>query len=149
MFWSATLGAKTGGKLTADVEQQIFMSFPPVSLVWVPPTRRLSQYPCPKFDLAALLYNIYNAYILKQRLIRATSEMHFSLPKWVQITHRAPHSPPECRNSRKCQWFRYNIKYLAFRWGKGGVELGEQLIGTVLGWLWRGDDQVVHPRGQV
>jgi hypothetical protein len=28
--------------------------FSPVSLVWVPPTCRHSQYPCPKFDLALL-----------------------------------------------------------------------------------------------
>jgi len=47
----------------------------------VPPTRRHSQYPCPKFDIAALLDNIYNAYILKQRLIGAISEMHLSPAK--------------------------------------------------------------------
>jgi hypothetical protein len=31
----------------------------------------------------------------------------FSLPKWVQHTHRAPHSPQECQISSECQWFRY------------------------------------------
>jgi len=57
----------------------------------------------------------------------------FSLPTWVQNTHRAPHSPPECWIFSKCQWFGYNIKYIAFRWGIGGFGLGEQLIGTVWG----------------
>ena len=57
----------------------------------------------------------------------------FSLPKWVQSTHRAPHSPPECRISSKYQCFRYSIKYLAFRWGIGGFELNELFIGTVSG----------------
>ena len=38
------------------------MSFPPVSLVWVPPTRRLSHYPCPKFDLAFL--HFYTTFIM-------------------------------------------------------------------------------------
>ena len=41
-----------------------------------------------------------------------SSELTFSPPKRVQNTHRAPHSPPECRVSSKCQWFRYNIKIL-------------------------------------
>jgi len=64
---------------------------------------------------------------------RQLQKCTFSLPKWVQNTHWAPHSPPECRISSKCQWFRYNIKCLAFRWGIGGFELGGKLIGTVCG----------------
>jgi hypothetical protein len=54
----------------------------------------------------------------------------FSLPKWVQNTQRAPQNPPECQFSSKCQWFRYSIKYLAFRWGIGCFELGVELSGT-------------------
>ena len=98
MFWSATLGAKTGGIITADVERQIFLSFPPVSLVWAPSTRRLSQYPCPIFDLAALVYNIYDAYILKQRSIGATLEMHlfpakFPAKLWSGTDHPWQRNP--------------------------------------------------------
>ena len=54
----------------------------------------------------------------------------FFLPKWVQNTQRAPQNPPECQISSKCQWFRYNIKYLAFRWGIWGFELGGELSET-------------------
>ena len=89
-------GRKNGGEISQQVmERHSFLSFPPVSLVWVPPTRRLSQYRCPKLDLAALLNNIYNAYILKQSSIGATSESTFSLPKWVQKSHWAPQNA-EC-----------------------------------------------------
>ena len=62
----------------------------------------------------------------------------FSLPKWVQNTHWAPHSPPECWISSTCQWFRYNIKYLAFRWGIQGFKLSGKLIGRVWGGFARG-----------
>jgi hypothetical protein len=48
----------------------MFLSFSPVSHAPALPV------PCPKLDIAALLYNTYNAYILKQRLIGPTSEMH-------------------------------------------------------------------------
>jgi hypothetical protein len=75
MFWSAALRAKTGLKLTAGMERQICLSFSPVCLVLLLPTRWLSQYPCPQTDLAAVLCNIYNAYILEQRSIGAISEM--------------------------------------------------------------------------
>jgi len=79
-----------------------FSVFIPFVFVWVPSTRRHSQYPCPKFDIAALLYNIYNANILKQRSIGETSKMHLfpAMPKWVQNmqnTHRAPQNPPGCQ----------------------------------------------------
>ena len=57
----------------------------------------------------------------------------FSLPKWVQNTQQAPQNPPECQISSKCQWFRYNIKYIAFRWGIGGFELGGEVSET--GWV--------------
>ena len=86
-------------------------------------TRRQSQHPCPKFDIAALLYDIYNACILKQRSNGASSEMHL-FPAKVGANY-APRSPQECRISSKCHWFRYNSKYLAFRWGTRGFELGE------------------------
>jgi len=66
LYWSvfnlATLRAKSRLELEAGMELYFFI-FSPVSLVWVPPTRRHSQYPCPKFDIAALLNNIYSAYI--------------------------------------------------------------------------------------
>ena len=67
---------ETGLKLAAGVERRNVQTVSPVSLVWVPPTRRHSQYPCPKYDIAVLLYNIFNACMLKQRLIGANSEMH-------------------------------------------------------------------------
>jgi len=76
IFDPATLRAETELKLAAGMERQIYLSFSPVSVVWVPPTCRLSQYPCPKFNLAALLCNIYTAYILKHRSIGATSDIH-------------------------------------------------------------------------
>jgi len=46
-------------KLKAGMERQL-LPFSPVSLVWVPSTRRHSQYPCPKSDIVALLHNICN-----------------------------------------------------------------------------------------
>jgi hypothetical protein len=49
-----TLGTETGLKLVADVEWQMYLSFPPVSLiVRVPPTGiyRHALYPCPKSDM--------------------------------------------------------------------------------------------------
>jgi hypothetical protein len=53
-----------------------------------------SQYPCPKFDIAALLYDIYYAYILKQRSIEASSEMHL-FPAKVGAKYAAgPTHPP-------------------------------------------------------
>ena len=51
---AATLRANTGLELAAVLERNIFLSFPPLSLVWVPPTRRHSLYPCPKFDSIAI-----------------------------------------------------------------------------------------------
>jgi len=57
----------------------------------------------------------------------------FFLPKWVHTMHRAPHSPPGYQFPEKCQWFRYTIKYLAFKWGRRGFGLGEWFIGTVWG----------------
>jgi len=70
----------------------------------------------------------------------------FSLPKWVQIImHRAPHSPPECKILSKCQWSRYNIKYLAFRWGKGALNWVDSLLAQ-FGSTSHGDDhQVLRP----
>jgi len=97
------------------------------------------QYPCPKFDIAALLYNIYNAYILKQRSIGATSDVHlFPARVGCKNTHQAPQNPTECWISSKCQWFRYNIKYHAFRWGVGGFELGGELNETGWGGVFMG-----------
>jgi hypothetical protein len=91
MLYTATLGAKIGLKLAAGMERQI-LSFTPVSLVWVPPIPRHSQYPCPKFDIAALLNDICNAYILKQRSIGASSDLYPC--QWVQIRTR-PHTAPQ------------------------------------------------------
>jgi hypothetical protein len=54
-------------------------------------------------DIAALLYNIYNACILKQRSIRATLEMHIFPAKVGAKYALGPRSPPECQISRKCQ----------------------------------------------
>jgi hypothetical protein len=64
----------------------------------VPPTHRLSQYPCLKFDIAALLDEIYNAYILKQRLIEASSEMYLSLAKVGAKYAAGPTQPPRMLN---------------------------------------------------
>ena len=130
VFNHATLISKIKLELAAGTEWQIFLSFSSVSLVWVPPTRRHFQYPCPKFEFTALLYNIYNAYILKQRSMGQLQKCTFYLSKWVQITHRAPHSLPECLNFQQMSRFRYNIKYLAFRWGIRGFELGGELSET-------------------
>ena len=80
------------------------------------------------------LQHCYTTYIMLISWSRGRSgqlqKWAFSLSKWVQHTHRAPHSPPECWISSKCQWFRYNIKYLAFRWGIGGFELDGELSET-------------------
>jgi hypothetical protein len=54
----------------------------------------------------------------------------FPCQQWVQNTQRAPQNPPECQIFSKCQWYRCSIKYLAFRWGIGGFELGEELRET-------------------
>jgi hypothetical protein len=62
----------------------------------------------------------------------------FSLPKWVQNTHPALRNPPECQISSKCQWFRYNIKYVTFRLGIGCLELGGELSETGWGGLLMG-----------
>jgi hypothetical protein len=83
------------------------------------------------------LQHCYTTYIMLISWSRGRSgqlqKWAFSLSKWVQNTHRAPHSPPECWISSKCQWFSYSIKYLAFRWGIGEFELGGKLIGPVWG----------------
>ena len=52
--WPHLWKQKTGW-ISKQVWSDRFLSFPPVSLVWVTPTRRHSQYPCPEFDTAALL----------------------------------------------------------------------------------------------
>jgi len=130
----ATLRAKTGLKLVAGMERQKLLSFSTLSLVWVPSTCRHSQYPCPKFDIAALLYNIYNANILKQRSIGATLEMHLFpakvCAKYAKYANYAPGptEPPRMPNFKKIPWFRYNIKYLVFRWGIGGFKLGDHSL---------------------
>jgi len=62
-------------KLAVDKERHIFLFIPCVPCVSAshsPPF----PVPLPQIDITALLYNIYNAYILKQRSIGATSEMH-------------------------------------------------------------------------
>jgi hypothetical protein len=71
-----------------------FLSFAPVSLVRVPPTHWHSQYPCPKFDIAALFYDIYNAYILKQRLIGVSSVFNVFPAKVGAKFAKGPTEPP-------------------------------------------------------
>ena len=94
---SSTLRGKTGMKLAVYKERQIFL-FIPCVYVWVPSTRQRSQYPCPKFDITALVYNIYNAYILKKRPIGATSDMHL-FPAKVGAKYAAgPTEPPRMPN---------------------------------------------------
>jgi len=100
---------KTGRKFEAGMERQIFMSFSPLSLVWVPSIRRHSQHPCPKLGIAAWLYNIYNAYILKQRSIGATSETHL-LPAKVGA--------------------KYGLDITSSKRGTGGFEFGGELSET-------------------
>jgi hypothetical protein len=74
------------------------------------PTRQDSQYPCPKFDVTALLYNIYQAYILKQRSIGAASEMHIFPAKAGANTHcTGPHAAP------------HNAKFLVIFNGLGKI----------------------------
>ena len=55
------------------------LSFPPVSDVPCVSASHSSAFPVPLLQIrlaAYVTFNIYNAYILKQRSIRATSEMH-------------------------------------------------------------------------
>ena len=88
-------GRKTGGKLAAGngaTDSYVFFPLCPLCEC------RLSQYPCPKFDLAALLYNIYNAYIVKQRSIRATLEMHLFPAKVGAKYALGPTQPPRMPN---------------------------------------------------
>jgi hypothetical protein len=60
------------------------------------------QYPCPKFDISALLINIYYAYVLKQRSIGATSKMHL-FPAKVGAKYAAgPTEPPIMPNFQQC-----------------------------------------------
>jgi len=83
------------------MERQVILSFPPVSLVLVPATHWHSQYPCPRSDIAALLYDIYNADILKQRLIGASSEMHLFPAKVGAYYAPGPTQPPRIPISRE------------------------------------------------
>ena len=113
---------------------------PPVSLVWLPPTHRHSQYPCPEFDTAALLHNIWKACILKQRLIGASSEMHLFPAKVGEKGHRALYSTPECLFSSKCQWSSYNIEYQCKHSDEveGALNWVDSLL-ALLGDFWSGD----------
>jgi hypothetical protein len=72
----ATLRGKNWMKSKQVWCDRFFCLFPLCPLCECLPLAGISQYPCPKFDIAALLYDIYNAYILKQRSIGATSEMY-------------------------------------------------------------------------
>jgi hypothetical protein len=75
----------------------------------VPSTRRLSQYPCPKLDLAALLYSIYNAYILEERLIGASSKMYLFPAKVGAKYAPGPTQPSRVPNIQ--QMSKVLIKY--------------------------------------
>jgi hypothetical protein len=62
-----------------------------------------------------MLYDIYKAYILKQRLIGATSEMYLFPAKVGAKYAPGPTQPPRMSNFQQMSMFKYNIKYLAFR----------------------------------
>ena len=99
--------------------------FNPVSLVWVPPIRRHSQYPCPRFDIAALLNENYTVYILKQRSIGASSEMYLFPAKVGAKYAPGPTQPPKMPNLQQINGLNItSSSYLAFRWGIGGFGLG-------------------------
>jgi hypothetical protein len=126
LLYNTTLKAKTGGKIAADVERQIFYPclFPLCPLCVCLPLASFPSTPAPN----STMQHCYTTFIMliswSRGRLGQLQKCTFSLPKWVQNTHRAPHSPPECRISSKRQWFRYNIKHLAFRWGIGGFGSG-------------------------
>ena len=98
LFWSATRRANTGLKLAAGVDRQIFYVFSPC--VPCVSASHSPAFPVPLSQIwpAALLYNIYNAYLLKQSSIRVTSEMHFFPAKVGAKYALDPTQPPRTPN---------------------------------------------------
>jgi hypothetical protein len=90
-------GRLNGGKIRSSYGATEFVFFPCVPCVSASHSPAF-PVPCPKFDLAALLYNIYNAYILKQRSIGATSEMHLFPAKVGAKYAPGPTQPPRMPN---------------------------------------------------
>jgi len=61
----------------------------------VPSTRWHSQYPCARFDIAALLSDIYNAYILQQEVDRGKFRIvPFPCQRGCKI-RTGPHTAPQ------------------------------------------------------
>jgi len=141
LYFTLKLGEQKLGWNSQQVRSDKFFSLSPVSLVWMPPTRRHSSTPAPD----STLQHCYITFIMLISWDRGRSgQLHkctFSLPNWVQNTQWAPQNPTECQISSKCQWFRYSIKYLAFGWGIEGFELGGELsetgrVGFLTGATW-------------
>jgi len=79
------------------MEKQFFLPFSPFPCVPCVSTSHSPAFPvpCPKFDLAALLYNMYNAYILKQRSIGASSiNVPFPCQSGCKL-RTGPHTAPQ------------------------------------------------------
>jgi hypothetical protein len=97
-----TLRAKTGRKLEAGMERQIFLFFP-CPLCECLPLAGIPSTPAPISTLqycyvTYIMLISYNAYILKQRSIGATSEKHF-FPAKVGAKYAAgPTEPPRMPN---------------------------------------------------
>ena len=120
-FWH-----KNGGLIWKGYGATIYFGFSPCVSDFYSPA---FPVPLPQIWHCSIVI-IYNAYILKQRSIGATSEMHLFPAKVGAKYAVGPTEPLRSKISSKCQWFQYNIKYLAFRWGTGGFELGGELSGT-------------------
>jgi len=128
LYWAiinpATLVTKNGQKLEAGMELQIFCLLPECFLCECLLLAIIPSTPVPN----STLQHCYMTFVMLISWSRGRSgqvqKCTFSLPNRVQSMHRAPHSPPECRISRKCQWFRYNIKYLALQMRYRGLWIG-------------------------
>jgi len=107
-----------------------FSIFPPFPLCECLPLASIPSTPAPN----STLHHCYITFIMLLSWSRGrlgqVQKCTFSLPKCVQNTQQVPQNPPECQISIKCQWFRSNIKYLAFRWGIVGFKLGIELSET-------------------
>ena len=92
-FNSVTLVSKTGLKPAAGMERQNICRFPLCPLCECLPLAGISSTPAPNSTSSIVIY-IYNAYILKQRSIGATSEMHLSPAKAGAKYVPGPTEPP-------------------------------------------------------
>jgi hypothetical protein len=130
IIWPQLWEQKPGWNLQQVWSDRFICLFPLCPLCECLPLAGIPSTPAPNF----ILQHCYTTIIMLISWSRGRSgqlqKCTFYLSKWVQITHRAPHSLPECLNFQQMSRFRYNIKYLAFRWGIRGFELGGELSET-------------------